>query len=937
MLVSSFTVSSYGADVERGIGWGEIKIEDIVSTEWLEGQKLTVTLTDDDMNKDPNVAEKILFSTAYDVVFEEHPDLDPSEFLYKKLGSMPYLSSPLPSGDSLGLIYSGNASFETLPLDNYQGGDNVIVLTTPNSPIVVDSGTSILLENAFTLSEITRYDSSSKIFYFMNYDFTALNQKLSSGEITSFNITIEDDNDSVILVPSTSKLKDYLKFSSTKSTEIEIKLSDPYLDVRINFENVQQNSQWGSESIIPLALDIFRFGIDGTGQDDTDYVLEYTLRLELEETGIDTGIFTGTIAYERITSENIYMYDSGFNFSHLVTFGKDLVVPVFPRSVDEKSLRVDYFDLGIDGVYTKSSDAQGLLGYAIIPPISIVTDEDTPITIKIETDDLGDIWDGKLTTSPFIGDLEISEGNFLTFTPALNTFGNEQILSDVVENYLPGETITDKIILDVTINPVNDPPMLKIDTGNFYDFTSQSITVLADSSLMIEIDSEICRSYGTTNPTIQCSNSLIPNSLIVAEFDGDPITPIVVQQPLSGSISITNQIMTYTPNANFVGNDSFTMKFSDGTSETEIATISIEVDPNYYPDSSNTSTDQNSDTGITVCGTGTYLVDGSCKPRPDQTDTTSLMTLTSSTPKLVNTNNEYVSSPQVGNTLFINTEIENLGSNTEDFVASYRYLASSVGDWSEWTWVSSSINAGKTSDVAIPWNPTVADNYEFDIQIWDNVSDKTIITTEKLIVTVKTTTDEPSQQSSTTTTTKPRPSFVDDTKDPQSYVDRYNKEAEYKAWFDENYPDYTIHEAVGLPEPVREKVPGWIKNNAKWWSDGQIDDDTFVGGIQHLMKEKIVDIPDLPEQASEKARPSFVDDTKDPQSYVDRYNKEAEYKAWFDENYSDYTIEEAVGVTQPIPGWIKNTASWWSEGLITEEDFIKGIEYLVEKRILNVN
>ncbi len=51
----------------------------------------------------------------------------------------------------------------------------------------------------------------------------------------------------------------------------------------------------------------------------------------------------------------------------------------------------------------------------------------------------------------------------------------------------------------------------------------------------------------------------------------------------------------------------------------------------------------------------------------------------------------------------------------------------------------------------------------------------------------------------------------------------------------------------------------------------------------------------------------------------------------------DYTIHEAVGVTQPIPGWIKNTASWWSEGLITEDEFIKGIEYLVEKRILNVN
>ena len=133
------------------------------------------------------------------------------------------------------------------------------------------------------------------------------------------------------------------------------------------------------------------------------------------------------------------------------------------------------------------------------------------------------------------------------------------------------------------------------------------------------------------------------------------------------------------------------------------------------------------------------------------------------------------------------------------------------------------------------------------------------------------------------------------------------------------------------------KIPEWIKNNAKWWSEGNIDDDTFVGGIQHLMKEKIVDIPDLPDQASEKARPNFVDDTKDPQHYIDRYENEPDYKDWFDHNYPDYTIHEAVGVPAPIPGWIKNTAGWWSDGLITEDEFIKGIEYLVENRILNVN
>ncbi len=41
--------------------------------------------------------------------------------------------------------------------------------------------------------------------------------------------------------------------------------------------------------------------------------------------------------------------------------------------------------------------------------------------------------------------------------------------------------------------------------------------------------------------------------------------------------------------------------------------------------------------------------------------------------------------------------------------------------------------------------------------------------------------------------------FVDDSKDPQSYVDRYDNEPSYKKWFDENFPEYdSIYEAVGL-------------------------------------------------------------------------------------------------------------------------------------------
>ena len=30
-------------------------------------------------------------------------------------------------------------------------------------------------------------------------------------------------------------------------------------------------------------------------------------------------------------------------------------------------------------------------------------------------------------------------------------------------------------------------------------------------------------------------------------------------------------------------------------------------------------------------------------------------------------------------------------------------------------------------------------------------------------------------------------------------------------------------------------VPDWVKNNAGWWADGLIDDNSFVSGIQWLI------------------------------------------------------------------------------------------------------
>lgn len=105
--------------------------------------------------------------------------------------------------------------------------------------------------------------------------------------------------------------------------------------------------------------------------------------------------------------------------------------------------------------------------------------------------------------------------------------------------------------------------------------------------------------------------------------------------------------------------------------------------------------------------------------------------------------------------------------------------------------------------------------------------------------------------------------------------------------------DFELSGTTDKPEPVKEKVPGWIKNNAKWWADGSIDDESFVQGIQFMIKNKIMNIPNASSAA-------------------------------------ERSVNE-------IPSWVKNNAKWWADGLIGEDDFVKGIEFLTKSGIIVVN
>ena len=212
------------------------------------------------------------------------------------------------------------------------------------------------------------------------------------------------------------------------------------------------------------------------------------------------------------------------------------------------------------------------------------------------------------------------------------------------------------------------------------------------------------------------------------------------------------------------------------------------------------------------------------------------------------------------------------------------------------------------------WTPSASHGnangilYNFDIVV-EKGSQKD---SESIIITVKDPVetqpkDEPKEEPKDESKEEPKDeskelgiaAFVDQSKDPQSYVDRYNNEPAYKKWFDENFPEYdSIYEAVGLKE-VKGIAPFVDKSkDPQSYVDRYNNEPTYKKWFDENFPEydsiyEAVGLKEVKEIAP------FVDPNQDPQYYVDRYNNEPTYSEWFDENFPEYdSIYEAVGLVK---------------------------------------
>jgi subtilisin family serine protease len=107
---------------------------------------------------------------------------------------------------------------------------------------------------------------------------------------------------------------------------------------------------------------------------------------------------------------------------------------------------------------------------------------------------------------------------------------------------------------------------------------------LVDASLALGIGSIANNppvAYDQTVDTTQ--NTSVEITLIAADPDGDSLTYSIASAPSSGTVSGTGPDITYTPNADFTGVDSFTYEVKDSKDATATATVTINVEPTAAP------------------------------------------------------------------------------------------------------------------------------------------------------------------------------------------------------------------------------------------------------------------------------------------------------------------------------------------------------------------
>jgi len=197
----------------------------------------------------------------------------------------------------------------------------------------------------------------------------------------------------------------------------------------------------------------------------------------------------------------------------------------------------------------------------ITQDITTATDEDTPVDITLVATDVDcNSLTYNIVSNPTHGTVSLTE-NTVTYTPNPNYNGPDSFTYRAYD----GQEYSNTATVTITVNPINDAPIAFDGTTTTNEDTPVSIT------------------------------------LITTDIDGDSLDYTIISNPANGIISGTAPFLTYTPNTNYNGPDSFTFKANDGTVNSNIATVTINVgSDNDAPVAQDINTETDEDTPIDI-------------------------------------------------------------------------------------------------------------------------------------------------------------------------------------------------------------------------------------------------------------------------------------------------------------------------------------------------
>ena len=322
--------------------------------EWNSGTDIPVTLVDRDMNKNGRSAEDLLVS-------------DPDSIIPTLMTGDPF--TLMDGGDSLDYrLTAGSQTMSgTLAVENFS---NRAILDPTNTTDISGANATLVVDLNTTAAELKRSinntDAGSNFhgFNYLNVDLSSFGPNnvvvsllssqttvLSNNDVTTTSLaTVDNGVGTVALVDDDEDAAD----DSTTISDI-FDITDTH-NIGLQFVINGMDPIESDSGNLPFVADFFSYGFTDDGNSSGERVANQIIRLELEESGVNTSTFEGTLEYHMVNQLSITDQSTYDGVTALGDADGSFIA--MEDLTDEDAPRVNYLDLGADGVETQISDQE---------------------------------------------------------------------------------------------------------------------------------------------------------------------------------------------------------------------------------------------------------------------------------------------------------------------------------------------------------------------------------------------------------------------------------------------------------------------------------------------------------------------------------------------------------------------------------------------------